>query len=300
MIIKDVLGNNLFFSLNYFFGKYYFNFSSIVSKQVWVIMSKTNERKNSTKDFWTISTLLIGIISIIATLIVGWPDLAQSRRSISYEKIEASPLISSQHIRSDNISISYGGKEVKTPFIVIYKITNTGLAAISKDDYSRPISIPLNEANKVLEMNARMVFDDEYQDESVIQVSRESTSTDNASSLEIASVEPVLLNPRDSIFISIIGDGVNPQKLSPPRVRIKDLTNIKPALLSGDDSCSRPFNFSRVTSLLLSIFIPLAISSIYFRLKIHEIKNQFLQRFFIFNFICFILFWAFTGIAYMF
>ena len=189
-------------------------------------------------------TFFSGSIATLLALFLQWQ---QSNVSLSYEVVDASPLIKSEEVSQD-WELRYQDRKVSNPHLVIYKITNSGSKAITKSDYDQPILINLGESASILESSVVLMSSS----------NRETTVEDNAYSNNLivrtddkhtVEIEPTLLNSKDSLLVKIIAENINIDTLGIPSIRVSGVQDVVP-LSSIKPLYYIPFGLSREILLL--------------------------------------------------
>ena len=209
------------------------------------------------------SNIFIGIfgsgLTLILTLLTLFLQWQQSNVSLSYEVVDASPLIKSEEVSQD-WELRYQNRKVSNPHLVIYKITNSGSKAITKSDYDQPILINLGESASILESSVVLMSSS----------NRETTVEDNAYSNNLivrtddkhtVEIEPTLLNSKDSLLVKIIAENINIDTLGIPSIRVSGVQDVVP-LSSIKPSYYIPFGLSREILLLGSFGVSAGVSAL--------------------------------------
>lgn len=110
----------------------------------------TESIKNPTWQFAvaTAVTLVLGLGGIIATI---W--VARSKKKLSYQLLENTPLVSVGEEVKGQVEIRFFGNPVKNVRLLILKVKNSGYRAIAPGDYVVPVEFRLNEGSQILSVD---------------------------------------------------------------------------------------------------------------------------------------------------
>lgn len=145
----------------------------------------------------------IGTLIAFATLVVTYfayrVSRNQSFKRLHYSSFMAPLVLSRWYDNEDTIKIRQDGEEFILPFLCAARIENTGRVPILPSDFNGPLTIRLKGMAVfrcgALTWNRTDIFDPRRPDPLAVNQERS----------EIA-INPILLNPRDSITISYIAD----------------------------------------------------------------------------------------------
>ena len=140
--------------------------------------------------FWQFLTVaIIAIIAILVTIILYL--IQRQRKSLSWEIISNTPLLSiDEEIRGD-LQVLFAGKPVHDVQLIIFKIINSGNVPIKSTDYERPIKLKLGE--NALILTAKVI--DKNPSSLETPIKNEGTSV---------VLEPTLMNEGDSFTIKMM------------------------------------------------------------------------------------------------
>lgn len=140
-------------------------------------------------NIWQCVEVIFGAVTIIVTIIIYLRQRKQKK--ITYEAILRSDLVNVEDEVISKIQILYDKKSIDNIFLFIVKIINSGTVPIVRSDFETPINIEFAEKGKVLEAD-------------VINVSPKNLAVDIKNSKSGVSIQPLLLNPGDSITVKIL------------------------------------------------------------------------------------------------
>lgn len=188
--------------------------------------------------------ILLGFSAVIAAITVPLIIyfLQKSKKRLAYEVVSNTQLVGVKTEVQNKIKIYYENKLVENVYLVSIRLINSGNQPISIDDFARPINIQLGSNTKiltceVLEQNPKDL------DVSILKMQN---------SFEI---QPLLLNPNDSLTLSILlSDYREELEVS---ARVKGVRNI--------ETYSEPQPLLNIILMLLMIpFILFSITSTFF------------------------------------
>ncbi len=136
-----------------------------------------------------LTVAIIAIIAIVVTIILYL--IQRQRKSLSWEIISNTPLLSiDEEIRGD-LQVLFAGKPVHDVQLIIFKIINSGNVPIKSTDYERPIKLKFGE--NALILTAKVTEKTPSSLETPIK--NEGTSV---------VLEPTLMNEGDSFTIKML------------------------------------------------------------------------------------------------
>lgn len=164
----------------------------------------SNYLKNAEWDFWAV---VLAVIAILVTIIIYW--LQRNKKELVLEIIANTKLLADTN---SQIKVFFGETQIKNPSILILKLTNTSKAAIGANDFETPFVFTCPKA-KILEVNSNSIIKN-------LQLKHQSSETE-------ITIEPLLLNPKDSFTIKILLDNSIEDDDFNFSARIKDIKEIK-------------------------------------------------------------------------
>jgi hypothetical protein len=133
--------------------------------------------------------VIVGVIAIFLTLFIY--RLTKKKKSLSYEILSVSPLISISDEIKGSLQVLFNGKAVDNVHLLLIKFINDGNIPVAASDYERPLSLKLEGNSDIL--SAEFV---------------ESTPTNLNPSLKINDkvvvFDPTLMNAGDSFTAKVL------------------------------------------------------------------------------------------------
>jgi hypothetical protein len=118
----------------------------------------------------------------------------RQRKSLSYQIVSNTPLLSVEEEIKKDLVIKYRGKEVQKVDLVAVRIVNTGNLPIATKDFDRPITLDLGEGAQILTAEISEKKPDELQPSINVEQSK-------------IKLEPILLNQGDAITFKMLVTG---------------------------------------------------------------------------------------------
>ncbi len=173
---------------------------------------------------WQFVGAVISFIAILASYNIFKRQGRQKK--FSFEIISNSALVNVKDDIKSKLQLLFDKKPVNDVHLLIVRIINSGNEPIVKSDYETPINLNFSDNSEVLETD-------------VINVSPESMKVEVNSTKESASIQPLLLNPGDSITIkTLLTNFDGAVKVSCRIAGVKEITR-----LGVDNSSSPSFRF---------------------------------------------------------
>ena len=142
-------------------------------------------------DWWNVASIVVAVATLLATIIIGYYTLVVNKKKIDFYVISKSPLVNIDDKYKNDLQIFYKGKEIKEAIALVLRICNSGNQAIRAKDFNRPISFEFKQETKIF--NAK-----------IIDVNPTNLRINFSIEDNIITLEKTLLNPKDSIKISLI------------------------------------------------------------------------------------------------
>lgn len=183
--------------------------------------------------------ILLGFSAVIAAITVPLIIyfLQKSKRRLAYEVVSNAQLVGVKSEVQNKIKIYYENKLVENVHLVSIRIINSGNQPISIDDFARPISIQLGSNTNILTSEV-LGLNPKDLDVSILKMQN---------SVEI---QPLLLNPNDSLTLNIlISDYRGGLEVS---ARVRGISNIE--IYRKPESIKSIFLFPLVVLLLILNF----------------------------------------------
>jgi hypothetical protein len=159
-------------------------------------------------DWQIISVVVAIILPLLLFLIQFW----MRRKSLSYDIFSQTPLLNIQKKDKWDIQILFDKKPVQNVHLIEIKIFNSGYQEIRPGDYERPISFNFGGSTHILSAEKSEVIPESLQPSIKIEGTE-------------VLLDPILLNPKDSITIKILASQY--ENRPTPNVRIAGIKDIK-------------------------------------------------------------------------
>jgi hypothetical protein len=178
------------------------------------------------------SGLLAAIAGVVVPVYLWRADL--NAHSLRFRIVSQTPLQPKEIAANAGLKISVDGQELKSPSVSVVEITNDGARPIPSANFEGPLELNLDG------------------DVRVLRVAVTSTSpTDIRAQFQFdaksVKLQPLLLNPRDSLTLALITDGSIPT--FQPRARISGITGV-----AVEDATKPAASRTRSLSLLVTSF----------------------------------------------
>lgn len=170
-------------------------------------------------DWKFIITLITTITGIMIPVWLSHADLAS--HSVRIRVISQTALQPDGANAVSGLSISVEGRELKTPYLTVLEISNNGARPIPTSDFESPIEIRATDNTKIVRAQVTATLPKDLQP--VV-----------TSSEELLKLQPLLLNPNDSIIAAFVTSGDRPRFTA--RVRI---AGISPIEIEDSESTSK-------------------------------------------------------------
>jgi hypothetical protein len=133
--------------------------------------------------------VIVGALALILSLVIY--RLSRKKKSLSYEVLSESPLISISDEIKDSLQVLFNGKPVENIHLLLVKFVNDGNVPVAANDYERPLTLRFKDASTV-------IFADK------IQVTPDNLTPSINISDQNVIVEPIMLNASDSFTIKVL------------------------------------------------------------------------------------------------
>lgn len=185
---------------------------------------------------WQFAGVLVSVLSIAATFWVY--HLQRSKQSLTAGPVRSQPLLSVPSQAAGRVTIQYDGTGVESVHLIEYIITNTGSRPILPADFVNPIRITPTATTTVL--SAAIAAESPRGISGRLEI--------DATKIQL---DPLLLNPGDSLTIQVLASGPNPS--GEITARVAGITTLTPPERSTQIS---PFEVIRdLNSLLIQAFL---------------------------------------------
>lgn len=220
-------------------------------------MSK--EKKRAIREYLFQSlTVLASIASVAGLLIAVYPFLFNGNLEISL--ISSSSLLTRELPNNEKLELKYDNQDVDNILFFKIKIINNSQHPIRKGDYETPINLNIANTDTLISYE-------------VNETIPRNLNPDISIASSNVQVEPLLLNPRDSIIFDAIGIAYENKDIQAPLIdvnaRIAGVQEIK--LVEPNEGQTQPalgFLTGIVLSALVSLVQPFISKASYLLLKI--------------------------------
>jgi uncharacterized membrane protein YeaQ/YmgE (transglycosylase-associated protein family) len=204
---------------------------------MFLLLSQSSQNPSG-QDFWrdgmwqsvgVITSIILGLLGLALT---GLIFIKQTKKkSISYEVLSDSPIISVLDEFRDNLEIKYKGNLVESLSLIVIRIFNSGNVPIEEQEYARPLLIDFSDQSEIISVN----IIEETPENLGVALKHDKTSI---------TVTPLLMNKGDSFTVQILA---SKYKMLAVSGRISDVQRVTRIDSRSDD------RGSRVASLVLAI-----------------------------------------------
>lgn len=194
-------------------------------------------QKTKLRTIFLITTALI--IPLLATIPSWVPYLLPDTKELSYKIESQESILSESNLDNiESLGITFDGKKIEQAQITVLSISNTGTLPIEKSDFSTPLTISSNQKSKFLSAILTKTIP-------------EGINTKVTIVKNIVEIEPLLLNPNDSLSIRLITSG---EKVSPkPIARIKGVASIQQLNINNSKISPKVVIFLLINILVVSL-----------------------------------------------
>jgi hypothetical protein len=149
-------------------------------------------------DFWrdgawqsvgVVASVILGLLGLALTIFIFVRQT--QKKSISYEVISSSPIISVLDEFRDNFEIKFKGKLVDSLTLLVIRFLNSGNVPIEERDYSRPLSIDFGDQVELLSVN-------------VMEEIPRNLGVTLTHDTRYITVNPLLMNKGDSFTLQVL------------------------------------------------------------------------------------------------
>lgn len=167
-------------------------------------------------DFYLNLNGIIAILAIITTVTVAYfANWWRNRKNLSYEIITNTLLLTAKKEIREKLQILYEEKPVKNVHLFLIKITNNGKQPIDEKDFKKTLDFVFSEDGKILSAE-------------IIKMRPANLQASLNFENNKISVNPILLNSKDSFEIKTIVNGENLTLNCDTRiVGIQDIKQVK-------------------------------------------------------------------------
>jgi hypothetical protein len=160
---------------------------------------------------WQFIGVILALIAIGVSILIYL--LQRNRKSLSYEVLSDTPLLTLKEELEGRLQILYEGTPIKNAQLIVIRILNSGNMPIPANDYERPLQFVFGNSAKILSAEVT----DKVPDNLLANV----TVTDHGFELK-----PTLLNSKDSITVKVLVSDY--QKILKADARIIGVKSVQP------------------------------------------------------------------------
>ena len=160
---------------------------------------------------WQFIGVILALLAIGVSILIYL--LQRNRKSLGYEIISNTPLLTMKEELEGKLQILYEGTSIRNAQLIVIKIINSGNVPIAASDYERPLQFVFDTGAKILSAEVT----EKVPDNLLATI----TSRDNAIVLE-----PTLLNGKDSITVKALVSDY--QKKPKADARIIGVKSVRP------------------------------------------------------------------------
>lgn len=187
-------------------------------------------------DWKFAATLAVAIAGVIVPVWLWQADL--SSKSLSITLTTRVSLQPTEKESLQGLEVSVDGKRIENPYLVVFEIANDGSKPILASDFESPLDI-------------RLASDTYFVRSRITNKTPKDIDTDVSAEKTKISLKPALLNPKDSVTVTIVTAGVAP--VFETRARVAGIPSI-----SIEDNTVKKRNtprliFLAVAAILLSV-----------------------------------------------
>lgn len=133
--------------------------------------------------------VLIGAVALVVSIVLY--RLAKKRKSLSYEVLSESPLVSISEEIKGNLQVLYNGEPAENIHLLLVKFVNDGNVPIAAADFERPLKLQFKDGSNIISAEKA-------------QVTPENLNPSININGQAITVEPVMLNAGDSFAVRIL------------------------------------------------------------------------------------------------
>jgi hypothetical protein len=152
-------------------------------------------------------TLIVAIISLVWALWSGY--LGLKPHSLEFKLVSQVAIQPKETDSISGIQVTVDGVQVESPYLSVLELTNNGRKPIPKSDFEAPLE--LHTGSGVMVVRAQVTTTNPKDIEAHLEATK-----------DVLTLSPLLLNPDDTITISVLTAGKPPAFT--PRARIADIS----------------------------------------------------------------------------
>jgi hypothetical protein len=152
-------------------------------------------------------TLIVAVISLVWALWSGY--LGLKPHSLEFKLVSQVAIQPKETDSISGIQVTVDGIQVESPYLSVLELTNNGRKPIPKSDFEAPLE--LRAGSGVMVVRAQVTTTNPKDIEAHLEATQ-----------DVVTLSPLLLNPDDTITISVLTAGKTPAFT--PRARIADIS----------------------------------------------------------------------------
>ncbi len=191
-------------------------------------------------DWKFAATLVVAIAGVIVPVWLWQADL--SSKSLAITLTTRVSLQPTEKESLQGLEVSVDGKRIENPYLVVFEIANDGSKPILASDFESPLDI-------------RLASDTYFVRSRITNRAPKDIDTDISAEKTRISLKPALLNPKDSVTVTIVTAGVAP--VFETRARVAGIPSISIA-----DNTVKKRNTARLIFLAVAAVLLAAASSV--------------------------------------
>lgn len=160
-------------------------------------------------DWKFAATLIVAIAAAVVPVWLWQADL--SSKSLAITLSTRLPLQPTEKESLQGLEVSVDGKRIENPYLVVLEISNDGSKPILASDFESPLDI-------------RLASDTYFVRSRITSKTPKDIDTDISTEKTRISLKPTLLNPNDSVSLTIVTGGVAP--ILETRARVAGISSI--------------------------------------------------------------------------
>jgi|GEM_PF-3591136 len=183
------------------------------------LLSQTSQNPTQ-HDFWrdgmwqSVGVITSVILALLGFALTVFIFIRQTqKKSISYEVISSSPIISVLDEFRDNFEIKFKGKLVDSLTLLVIRFFNSGNVPIEERDYSRPLSIDFGDQVELLSVN-------------VMEEIPRNLGVTLSHDTRCITVNPLLMNKGDSFTLQVLASKYSYSSVSGRISGVQEITKI--------------------------------------------------------------------------
>lgn len=181
-------------------------------------------------------TLIVAVISLAWAIWSGY--LGLKPHSLEFKLVSQVAIQPKETGAISGIQVTVDGIQVESPYLSVLELTNNGGKPIPKSDFEAPLELRAGTGVRVVRAQ-------------VTATSPKDIEAHLEAAQDVVTLSPLLLNPDDTITISVL-TAVKPPIFT-PRARIADISTL--SLSDGTKNSSNLFEIILLSILILGLFL---------------------------------------------